>query len=63
MQVKFDIKYERSKLKVSKKIELQKIIDTELLFQQDPKTPKLELKNIICRRDKHKNSIDREIWD
>lgn len=57
MQVKFDIKYERSKKKVSAKIGLQKITETELLFKTDMDAAKLELKNIVCRRDKNKKSI------
>jgi len=36
MQVKFDIKYERSKKKVAKRIALEKIEKTEQLFQDDP---------------------------
>ena len=57
MQVKFDIKYERSKKKVAKRIEIQKIEKTEELFKSDPAHYKLEVKNIVCRRDKHKKSI------
>ena len=57
MIIKFDIKYERSKKKIAKKIGLVKIIDTEELFQSNPSHPKLNLKNIICKRDKQKQSI------
>lgn len=57
MQVRFDIKYERSKKKVSKTIGLKKIEDTEKLFETDPTASKLEMKSIICKRDKNKKSI------
>ena len=57
MQVKFDIKYERSKKKVAKRIDLQKIQQTETLFKNDSSHYKLELKSIVCRRDKYKKSI------
>ena len=57
MQVKFDIKYERSKKKIAKRIALDKIEKTEQLFQNDPSHNKLELKSIVCRRDKFKKSI------
>jgi len=57
MQVKFDIKYERSKKKIAKRISILKIEQTEDLFKSDPFHPKLELKSIVCRRDKNKKSI------
>ncbi len=57
MSVEFDVKYERSKKKIAKKIGLDKIIETEELFQSDPSNPKLNIKNIVCKRDKHKQSI------
>ena len=57
MQVKFDIKYERSKKKVAKRIAIEKVEKTEELFKNDPTHHKLELKSIVCRRDKHKKSI------
>jgi|LGOV01.1.fsa_nt_gb hypothetical protein len=57
MQVEFDLKYERSKKKISKRINIEKIEKTEQLFCEDPMHKKLELKNIVCRRDKHKKSI------
>lgn len=57
MQVKFDVKYERSKQKVALKIDVKKIIQTEELFVTDMYTAKLQLKNIACRRDKNKKSI------
>ena len=57
MQVKFDLKYERSKKKVAKRIGLRKIEETEKLFQHDPTHIKLSLKTIVCRRDKKKKSI------
>lgn len=57
MQVEFDLKYERSKKKISKRINIEKIEKTEKLFRDDPTHKKLELKNIVCRRDKHKKSI------
>ena len=57
MLVKFDIKYTRSKHKISKKIGLETIIQTEELFRVDPSQVKLNLKTIRCRRDKQKQSI------
>jgi len=57
MQVRFDIKYERSKKKIAKRISLDKIEKTEQLFQSDPMHHRLELKSIVCRRDKNKKSI------
>ena len=57
MQVKFDVKYERSKKKIAKRIGIEKIEQTELLFKEDGFHPKLEQKNIVCRRDKNKKSI------
>ena len=57
MQVKFDIKYERSKKKIAKRISLDKIEKTEQLFGNEPSHVKLELKSIVCRRDKNKKSI------
>ncbi len=57
MQVKFDIKYERSKKKIAKRIDFQKIQQTEALFASDSSHYKLELKSIVCRRDKYKRSI------
>ena len=57
MQVKFDIKYERSKNKVAKRIDIEKVEKTEELFKNDPTYHKLELKSIVYRRDKHKKSI------
>ena len=57
MSVEFDVKYERSKKKISKKIGLAKIIETEEIFISNPSYSKLNLKNIVCKRDKHKQSI------
>ncbi len=57
MQVKFDIKYERSKKKIAKRISIQKIEQTEDLFRADPSHPNMEMKSIVCRRDKNKKSI------
>ena len=57
MQVRFDVKYERSKKKVSKRIGIEKIDKTERLFTEDPLDIKLEQKTIVCRRDKNKKSI------
>ena len=57
MQYKFDIKYERSKKKILKRVQIEKIEQTELLFQEDPSHPKLEQKSIVCRRDNNKKSI------
>jgi len=57
MPVEFDVKYTRSKKKVAKKVSLTFIEETETLFLLDSNSPKLQLKNIVCRRDKHKQSI------
>jgi len=57
MQVEFDIKYLRSRRKVAKKISLKAIEETEELFKIDPNSQKLNLKKIVCRRDKNKQSI------
>jgi hypothetical protein len=57
MHVEFDIKYERSKRKIAKRIPIKKIEQTETLFKNNPTHPKLELKSITCRRDKNKRSI------
>ncbi len=57
MQVKFDVKYERSKKKIAKRIGIEKIKQTEILFKEDEFNSKLEQKNIVCRRDKNKKSI------
>jgi len=57
MPLKFDIKYERSKKKIAKKISLKLIEETEELYKTDPSHTKLNLKNIVCKRDKHKHSI------
>ncbi len=57
MLVEFDIKYTRSKKKISKKIGEERISQTQELFISNPNHPKLNLKNIVCRRDKHKQSI------
>jgi hypothetical protein len=57
MQVKFDVKYERSKKKIAKRIGIEKIEKTEKLYKEDYSHKKLEQKNIICRRDKYKKSI------
>jgi len=57
MSLEFDIKYLRSKKKISKKIGLDNIEKTEKLFETNPSDSKLNLKNIICRRDKNKKSI------
>ena len=57
MQVKFDVKYERSKKKISKRIGIEKIEQTEMIFKEDTFHQKLELKSIVCRRDKNKKSI------
>lgn len=48
MLVKYDKKYDRSKKKVSKKIDLKSIIDTELLFQRDMLSDTLQLKSSLC---------------
>ncbi len=57
MPLEFDVKYERSKNKVAKKISLTLIEETEELYKTDPSHRKLNLKNIVCKRDKHKQSI------
>ena len=57
MQVEFDIKYLRSKKKVAKKISLKAIEDTEKLFKTNPSSKKLNIKKIVCQRDKNKLSI------
>jgi len=57
MPLEFDVKYERSKKKVAKKISLALIEETEELYRINPSHTKLNLKNIICKRDKHKQSI------
>jgi len=57
MHLEYDIKYLRSKKKISKKTGIDNIEKTEKLFIQNPLNPKLNLKNIICRRDKNKQSI------
>jgi mRNA-degrading endonuclease HigB of HigAB toxin-antitoxin module len=57
MPLEFDVKYERSKKKVAKKISLALIEETEELYKTNPSHIKLNLKNIICKRDKHKQSI------
>ena len=57
MTLRFDIKYERSKNKISKKIDIELIIKTEKLYKSNPSDTKLNLKNIICKRDKNKQSI------
>ncbi len=57
MPLEFDIKYKRSKQKVAKKIGLATIEATEALFIKHPNHTKLQLKNIICKRDKKKQSI------
>jgi len=57
MSLKFDLKYERSKKKISKKISITLIEDTEELYKNDPTHIKLNLKNIVCKRDKNKQSI------
>jgi len=57
MPLKFDAKYVRSKKKVAKKISLTLIKETEELYRTNPSHRKLNLKNIICKRDKHKQSI------
>ena len=46
MPLKFDVKYERSKKKISKKIALTLIEETEELYKTDPSHTKLNLKNI-----------------
>ena len=57
MSLKFDVKYERSKKKIAKKIPLALIEETEELYKNDSSHTKLNLKNIVCKRDKHKQSI------
>jgi len=57
MQVEFDAKYLRSKNKIAKHIGIEKIDETEKLFQNNPYDPKLMIKRIVCRRDKNKKSI------
>ena len=57
MLLKFDAKYEWSKKKVAKKISLALIVETEELYKANPSHGKLNLKNIVCKRDKHKQSI------
>jgi mRNA-degrading endonuclease HigB of HigAB toxin-antitoxin module len=57
MPLEFDVKYERSKKKVAKKISLTLIEETEELYKTDPSHTKLNLKNIVCKRDKYKQSI------
>ena len=57
MQVRFDLKYERSKKKIAKRIGISKTEETEDIFKNNPLDSKLELKSIVCRRDKHKKSI------
>jgi mRNA-degrading endonuclease HigB of HigAB toxin-antitoxin module len=57
MYLRFDDKYIRSKKKISKKISLHLINETENIFKNNPSHIKLNLKNIICRRDKYKQSI------
>ncbi len=57
MNIELDIKYERGKKKVAKKIGLDNIENTEQLFKNNPSSSKLNLKKIICRRDKYKQSI------
>jgi len=57
MSLKFDEKYIRSKKKITKKIGLSNIKETEELFEINSFSDKLKLKNIVCRRDKHKQSI------
>jgi len=57
MPLKFDVKYKRSKKKIAKKITLTLIEETEKLYKTNPSHTKLNLKNIICKRDKHKQSI------
>ncbi len=54
MYLRFDDKYIRSKNKISKKVSLNFINETENIFKNNPSHIKLNLKNIICRRDKDK---------
>jgi len=58
MQVEFDLKYLRSKTKVSKKISLKNIEKTEQLFIENPSHPKLQLKSIKCKKDNQKNLLE-----
>jgi len=51
MPLKFDVKYERSKKKISKKIALILIEETEALYKTDPSHTKLNLKNIVYFQD------------
>ena len=55
--LQFDIKYEQSKKKVAKIISLALIVETEELYKTNPLHTKLNLKNIVCKWDKHKQSI------
>lgn len=57
MLLEYDAKYLRSKKKISKMIDSSHISETENLFKTNPSHPKLNRKNIICRRDKDKQSI------
>ena len=57
MSLEFDVKYERSKKKVAKKISLALIEETEELYKTNPSHTKLNLKNVVCKRDKYKQSI------
>jgi len=57
MPLEFDLKYKKSKKKISKKIPLSLIDETEELYRNNPSHSKLNLKNIICKRDKQKQSI------
>ena len=57
MPLEFDVKYLRSKKKISKNINLSSIEETEELFKTNPTHTKLNLKNIVCKRDKYKQSI------
>ncbi len=57
MSLEFDEKYIRSKRKIAKKIALHKIEETEELFRINHSHSKPNLKNIVCRRDKYKQSI------
>ena len=43
--------------KIAKRISIQKIEQTEKIFNNNPSNVKLELKSISCRRDKNKKSI------
>ncbi len=57
MRVEYDAKYLHSKKKIIKRIDIGRIEQTEALFKNDSSHPKLEMKNIVCRRDKNKKSI------